>query len=158
MPLPANFRPEHPFDHGNLPGRDEALLPFPRTADDIRQELACYYAVISHMDEQIGRILQALDDSGRRENTIVIFTSDHGLAIGSHGLVGKQNMYEHTINVPLVITGPGIRAGQRVDTQCYLRDLFPTMCELAGIAAPETDGRSLVPAIHGEKTESHPFI
>ena len=63
LPLPANFRPEHPFDHGNLRGRDELLLPFPRTADDVRQELACYYAVISHLDEQIGRIFKALDET-----------------------------------------------------------------------------------------------
>jgi arylsulfatase A-like enzyme len=158
LPLPANFRPEHPFDHGNIRGRDELLLPFPRTADDVRQELACYYAVISHLDEQIGRILAALDASGQRENTIVVFSSDHGLAIGSHGLVGKQNMYEHTINVPLVLAGPGVPSGERLSAQCYLRDLFPTLCELAKIAAPEIDGRSLVPVLRGEQKEIHPFI
>ncbi len=158
VPLPANFHPEHPFDHGNIRGRDELLLPFPRTEDDVRQELACYYAVISHMDEQIGRIFKALDDTGKRSSTIIIFTADHGLAIGSHGLVGKQNMYEHTINVPLIITGPGIPAGQQRSAQCYLRDLFPTICELAGIAAPQVDGQSLVPILRGEKQEIYPFI
>lgn len=158
LPLPANFRPEHPFDHGNLRGRDELLLPFPRTADDVRQELACYYAVISHMDEQIGRILKTLDDAGQRDNTLTIFTADHGLAIGSHGLVGKQNMYEHTINVPLILAGPGISAGQRRAAQCYLRDLFPTVCELTGIAPPKVDGRSLAPVLRGEKSEIYPFI
>lgn len=158
LPLPANFRPEHPFDHGNRRGRDEILLPFPRTEDDVRQELACYYAVISHMDAQIGRILKSLADVGQRDHTLVIFTSDHGLAIGSHGLVGKQNMYEHTINVPLVMAGPNIPAGQKFPAQCYLRDLFPTVCELAGIAKPAVDGQSLVPALGGEKAEVHPFI
>jgi len=158
LPLPANFRPEHPFDHGNIRGRDELLLPFPRTAEDVQQELACYYAVISHLDEQIGRILQSLDESSRRENTIIVFTSDHGLAIGSHGLIGKQNMYEHTINVPLVIAGPGIPAGQRLSAQCYLRDLFSTICELAKITVPENDGRSLVPVLRSEQKEIHPFI
>jgi arylsulfatase A-like enzyme len=158
MPLPRNFLGAHPFDHGNTRGRDEVLLPFPRTADDVRQELACYYAVISHMDRQIGRILAALDAAGQRDNTIVIFTSDHGLAIGSHGLVGKQNMYEHTIGVPLVVAGPGIPAGKRVVGQCYLRDLFPTLCDLAGITAPETDSRSLVPLLSGDKQEVHPFV
>jgi len=158
LPLPANFRSEHPFDHGNLRGRDEVLLPFPRTADDVRQELACYYAVISHMDEQIGRIFKALDETGQRDNTLVVFTADHGLAIGSHGLVGKQNVYEHTINVPLVIAGPGIPTAQRRSAQCYLRDLFPTFCELAGIAALPVDGRSLGPVLRGEKTEIYPFI
>jgi arylsulfatase A-like enzyme len=158
IPLPANFLPEHPFDHGNWRGRDELLLPFPRSADDVRQELACYYALISHLDEQIGRILKALDDSGQRENTIVIYTSDHGLAIGSHGLVGKQNMYEHTINVPLAIAGPGIPIGRQFSAQCYLRDLFPTMCELATIAVPEVDGLSLMPVFRGEKGEIYSFI
>jgi len=168
IPLPANFRPEHPFDHGNIRGRDELLLPFPRTEDDVRQELACYYAVISHMDEQIGRIFKALDQSHERENTIIIFTADHGLAIGSHGLVGKQNMYEHTINVPLILAGPGIPAGERRTAQCYLRDLLPTICDLAGIAlhpsregeapAKPIDGKSLVPILRGQKQEIYPFI
>ena len=162
LPLPANFAGEHPFDHGNARGRDELLLPFPRTADDVRQELACYYAVISHMDEQIGRILAALSAAGQTDNTLVIFTSDHGLAIGSHGLVGKQNMYEHTINVPLVVAGPGIPAGKRVAAQCYLRDLFPTVCELVGIDTPACDGKSLAGVLRGgsrgERGEVHPFI
>lgn len=158
LPLPVNFRTEHPFDHGNIRGRDELLLPFPRTEDDVRQELACYYAVISHLDEQIGRIFKSLDDSGQRENTLIIFTADHGLAIGSHGLVGKQNMYDHTINVPLVIAGPSIPAGQRRAAQCYLRDLFPTICELAGITAPQVDGQSLVPVLRGNKDEIYPFV
>jgi arylsulfatase A-like enzyme len=158
LPLPANFRSEHPFDHGNARGRDELLLPFPRTADDVRQELACYYAVISHLDEQIGRIFRALDETGQRDNTLIVFTADHGLAIGSHGLIGKQNMYEHTINVPLVIAGPGVPAGERRAAQCYLRDLFPTFCELAGIKAPQVDGQSLVPVLRGDKQELYPFI
>lgn len=158
LPLPPNFLPEHPFDHGNLRGRDELLIPFPRTADDVRQELACYYAVIEHLDQQIGRILQSLDDIGQRDNTIVIFTSDHGLALGSHGLIGKQNMYEHTINVPLVMAGPKIPAERRSAAQCYLRDLFPTVCELAEIPAIPVDGRSLAPVFRGEKAEIHSFL
>ena len=158
LPLPGNFLPEHPFDHGNARGRDELLLPFPRTAEDVRQELACYYAVISHMDEQIGRVFEALDAAGQRENTIVIFTSDHGLAIGSHGLVGKQNMYEHTINVPLVMAGPGIPAREKRAAHCYLRDLFPTVCELAGIKSPDIDGQSLMAVLRGEKEDVRPFV
>lgn len=158
LPLPANFRPEHPFDHGNIRGRDEMLLPFPRTEDDVRQELACYYAVISHLDTQVGRIMQALEESGQREKTIVVYIADHGLAIGSHGLVGKQNMYEHTINVPLMIAGPGIPAEERRAGQCYLRDLFPTFCELAGVAAPQVDGQSLMPLVRGVKGEIYPFV
>jgi arylsulfatase A-like enzyme len=67
-------------------------------------------------------------------------------------------MYEHTINVPLVIAGPAIPAGKRLSTQCYLRDLFPTICELAKINVPQIDGRSLMSALHGDKTEIYPFI
>lgn len=160
MPLPKNFAAEHPFDHGNFDGRDEKLFNWPRTPEETRGELAAYYAVISHMDAQIGRILGALDKNGQLENTIVVFSSDHGLAVGSHGLRGKQSMYEHTIGVPLLMRGPGLEMGKRLATQCYLRDLFPTLCDLAGIAGPgmKIDGRSLQPAISGEKTQIHPFV
>jgi arylsulfatase A-like enzyme len=159
MPLPRNFLPEHPFDHGNLKGRDELLLPWPRTPGAIRRELAAYYAVIEDMDAQLGRILAALDAAGQREHTVIIFSSDHGLALGSHGLMGKQNQYEHTIGVPLLMAGPGIPAGRRVDAQCYLRDLFPTTCELAGVPVPDTvEGRSLMPVLRGEVKEVYPHV
>lgn len=159
IPLPPNFQPRHPFDHGNLQGRDELLLPFPRTEKDVREDLAVYYAVISHMDRQIGRILNALRATGRADNTIVLFTSDHGLAMGSHGLRGKQNMYEHTVGVPLVIAGPGIPEGVRRDAQCYLRDLYPTVCELAGVEIPETvQGRSLAAVIDGRVESIYPCV
>jgi arylsulfatase A-like enzyme len=160
MPLPKNFAAEHPFDHGNFDGRDEKLFAWPRTAEETRGELAAYYAVISHMDAQIGRILKALARSGELENTVIVFSSDHGLGVGSHGLRGKQSMYEHTIGVPLVMRGPGISTGKRLATQCYLRDLFPTLCDLVGIDGPgeAIDGRSLQPAIKGEKSEIHPFV
>lgn len=159
LPLPANFLPRHPFDHGNLTGRDEQLWPFPRTEGDVRAELAAYYAVISHLDEQIGRILEALRATGQAENTVVIFASDHGLAIGSHGLRGKQNMYEHTIGVPLVLRGPGIPKGKRCAAQVYLRDLFPTACDLAGVKVPvAVEGRSLVPLLRGERAALYPAV
>lgn len=158
MPLPKNFAVEHPFDHGNRRGRDEVLLPRPLQAGDVREELACYYALITHLDAQIGRMLAALERTGQRDNTLVIFTSDHGLAVGSHGLTGKQNMYEHTIGVPLVIAGPGIRAAAKSEAPCYLRDLFPTVCELCGLDAPQDiDGRSLKPVLDG-KPGPHEFV
>lgn len=157
--LPANFLPEHPFEHGNLRGRDELLWRWPRTEEMVRDELAAYYAVIEELDEQIGRILQVLEDEGEAANTLVIFTSDHGLAIGSHGLRGKQNMYEHTVAVPLVMRGPAVPAGKRVEAQCYLRDLYPTICELAHVPPPDgIDGRSLAPVLRGEQQEVHPFV
>ena len=159
IPLPPNFLPRHPFDHGNLEGRDERLLPWPRTPKDVREDLAVYYAVISHMDQHLGRVLAALETTGQADDTIVIFTSDHGLAMGSHGLRGKQNMYEHTVGVPLIFSGPGIREGRRSDAPCYLRDLYPTACDLAGIEIPETvQGRSLAPVLRGEATSVYTHV
>ncbi|MCF6283990.1 MAG: sulfatase-like hydrolase/transferase [Candidatus Hydrogenedentes bacterium] len=151
IPLPKNFAPVHPFDHGNLDGRDEQVLPAPRTEAMVRKDIALYYAVVSHLDAQVGRILEALERSGEKDNTILIYTSDHGLAMGSHGLRGKQNMYEHTVNVPLIIRGPGIPQGRQSDAQCYLRDLFPTTCDLVGMDIPPTvEGKSLQPLWTGE--------
>lgn len=159
IPLPRNFAPQHPFDHGNLHGRDELLFASPRTPEETREELAVYYAVISHMDAQIGRILTALDKAGSTDNTIIVFTSDHGLAIGSHGLRGKQNMYEHTIGVPLIVRGRGIPKGERTAAQCYLRDLYPTLCQLAGATAPDDlDGRSLVPVFRDRQAAIHEAV
>ncbi|MBA4020127.1 MAG: choline-sulfatase [Pirellula sp.] len=144
LPLPKNFVPDHPFEHGNLHGRDEVLLPRPLTPELIRNELAVYYALIEHLDAQIGRITAALEKSGLTKNTIVIFTSDHGLALGSHGLTGKQNMYDHTIRVPLIMAGPGVDANRRTDGLCYLRDLYPTICNRCQVPAPANlDGRDL---------------
>ena len=155
LPLPPNFAARHPFDHGNLEGRDERLLPWPRTPELIRKTLAAYYSVITHMDEQVGRILDSLDKNGFAHNTIVIFTSDHGLAVGSHGLRGKQSMYEHTIGVPLLISGPGIPRGES-QAPIYLRDLYPTVCELTGAALPKhsIDGVSHADVLRG-KADSH---
>lgn len=168
MPLPKNFQASHPFDHGNLNSRDELLLPLPRTDIDVREDLAVYYAVISHLDQQVGRMLDALDTSGQRDNTIVIFTSDHGLAMGSHGLRGKQNMYEHTMNVPMLISGPGIPRNERFNAQMYLRDLYPTVCDMVGIKVPDApipggsfkpiDGQSVVPILRGERDHVHKYV
>jgi arylsulfatase A-like enzyme len=159
IPLPENFAPQHPFDHGNIAGRDEKLLAKPLDPDDVRRELACYYAVISHMDQQVGRICDALEAAGRKEDTLIIFTTDQGLALGSHGLLGKQNMYEHTVGVPLIIAGPGVPGGRRFSAQCYLRDLFPTCCELAGLPIPKSvQGKSLLPVLRGQADRIHDFV
>ncbi|MCA9161373.1 MAG: sulfatase-like hydrolase/transferase [Planctomycetales bacterium] len=159
MPLPPNYMRQHPFDYGNIDGRDEKLLPDPRTETMIRELTAVYYAVISHMDEQIGRILSALENAGQADNTFVMFTSDHGLGVGSHGIRGKQNMYEHTIGVPLIIAGPGIPHGQSNPAQVYLRELYPTTCELTGIPIPESvECRSFARAARGKTQTHHPAV
>jgi arylsulfatase A-like enzyme len=159
IPLPPNFLPEHPFDHGNANQRDEKLLPLPRDPAEVKAEIAAYYAVISHLDEQVGRIMEALRATAQEQNTLVIFTSDHGLAIGSHGLLGKQNMYDHTIGVPLVLAGPGIPENERFTAQTYLRDLLPTVCEFIGTPAPATvEGRSVLPVMKGLVREIYPEV
>jgi arylsulfatase A-like enzyme len=138
-----NYLPEHPFDNGEMKVRDEALLPWPRTKAAVRKERSDYYAIITHLDAQIGRILDTLDAEGMMRNTVIVFAGDNGLAVGQHGLLGKQNLYDHSIRVPLVVAGPGIPAGKRSDTMVYLYDIFPTLTDLLGTPkAPHVDGIS----------------
>ena len=151
-PLPPNYLPQHPFNNGDLIGRDERLAPWPRTPEVVRQHLADYYASITFLDAQVGRILDALEASGQATNTVVVYSSDHGLAIGSHGLFGKQNLYDHSMHSPLLFAGPGIPKDHRTDAFCYLLDIFPTVGDLAGVPAPEgSEGKSLVPVLTGKQ-------
>lgn len=157
--LPPNFLPEHPFDNGEMKVRDEALLPWPRTAAAIRKERSDYYALITHLDAQLGRIFQALDTEGLTSNTIVVFAGDNGLAVGQHGLLGKQNLYDHSIRVPLIFAGPGIPAGRRTETLVYLFDIFPTLFEMLALPIPPTvDGQSLVPVLKDPKRTMRPYM
>lgn len=150
MPLPANYRPLHPFNNGELTVRDEALAPWPRTQDEVRKHLTDYYGVITYLDMQIGRILDALRETGEYDNTLIVYSSDHGLALGSHGLFGKQNLYEDGMKVPYIFAGPGIPRGS-TDAYAYLYDIFPTLCDLSGVPVPEgLDGKSLAPVIRGQ--------
>ena len=158
--IPPNYLPEHPFDQGERYSlRDEKLAPFPRSEEAVKVHLQEYYAIISHADAQIGRILDALEKSGRAEDTIIIFSADHGLAVGQHGLMGKQNQYDHSIRMPLVISGPGIERGARIDAQVYLQSMFATTCEMAGVKVPPTvEFPSLLPLLRGEKRKLHDAI
>ncbi|MCK5565094.1 MAG: sulfatase-like hydrolase/transferase [Planctomycetes bacterium] len=157
--IPPNYLPEHPFDQGDNRLRDEKLAPFPRTKEAVAVHLSEYYAIVSHTDHQIGRILDALDKSGKADNTIVIFSSDHGLAVGQHGLMGKQNQYDHSVRMPFVIGGPGIAKNVRNDAMIYLQSCFATTCEMANIEAPETlQFPSLVPLLTGEKKKLYDSI
>jgi arylsulfatase A-like enzyme len=159
LTVPKNFLPEHPFDNGELKVRDELLAPFPRTEKIVQQHLADYYGMISHLDEQVGCIFDAVAASTHRENTIIIFAADNGLAVGQHGLFGKQSLYDHSIRVPLIIAGPGIPAGQRSPALVYLHDLFATICELQSVELPpKTESHSLLPIAQGKKTEGRQII
>ncbi|MEZ6124816.1 MAG: sulfatase-like hydrolase/transferase [Planctomycetaceae bacterium] len=153
--LPQNYLPEHPFDHGHPGLRDEvAVSGVWKNRDErtIRNELGRQLACSENIDRQIGRVLKQLEDMGELDNTYVIYTADHGMAIGRHGLQGKQNLYEHTWRVPLIVKGPGIKPGSRVRGNVYLLDVLPTLCDLAGIDIPQTcEGISFRPVLEGKQ-------
>jgi len=147
IPLPKNYLPMHPFNNGEMIVRDEALSPWPRTEDEIRKTLHEYYAVISGLDHHIGRLLEKLDELKLTENTIILFSADQGVSVGSHGLLGKQNLYDHAMKVPLFFSGPGITRGKS-DALVYLHDVFPSLCELTGMPTPSgLDAVSFAPVI-----------
>lgn len=150
--IPENFKSEHPFDFGIRQVRDEVLSPYPRTEEEVKRHLAEYYGMISHLDHQLGNVIETLKNQGDYENTIIIFAGDNGLAVGQHGLFGKQSSYEHSVRVPLIFSGPGITVGGKRDSYTYLMDIFPTICELIDIDIPESvEGISLYPTFTDEK-------
>ncbi len=154
IPLPKNFMTQHPFDNGEMGVRDEQLAGFPRKAEEVHRHLVEYYAMITHLDAQIGRILEALKRTGQLDDTFIILTGDNGLAVGQHGLMGKQSVYEHSVHVPLVMYGPNIPRGESRDAFCYLIDVFPTVCELMGRVIPDSvEGKTLNPVIRKEREE-----
>ena len=156
--LPPNYLPQHPFDQGDFHTRDEELAPFPRTETVVKTHRKEYYAIISHMDAQIGRVLDSLDRSGQADNTYVVLTADHGLAIGEHGLLGKQNQYECSMRVPLIMRGPGIKAGRRVDEMVYQHCMYATTCDLAGVPVPpHVEFPSLKPFVLGSTDAQAPY-
>jgi arylsulfatase A-like enzyme len=159
IPLPANFLPQHPWNNGEMVNRDEALLGWPRQPAQVRAMLAEYYRYISYLEEQIGRILDALEKSPLAENTFVVFSADSGVARGSHGLIGKQNLYEHSLRVPLVLAGPGVPQGRRTSAMCYLFDVLPTLGKLCAVAAPPgSEGRELTATIKDPGRPSRPHL
>ncbi|MEM7806570.1 MAG: sulfatase-like hydrolase/transferase [Planctomycetota bacterium] len=130
--LPPNMMPVHPFDNGELYVRDELLTPRPRDPGQTRREIADYYAMVEHLDHGIGRVHAALAEHDLFESALLAHTADHGLAVGQHGLMGKQNLYEHSVGVPLILAGPGVKSGTD-DRLCYNADLHPTLLSAAGI-------------------------
>jgi arylsulfatase A-like enzyme len=151
IPVPGNFKKLHPFAFDDLVVRDENLAPWPRTPEIIQSSLADYYALISHLDAEIGDLVKTLKEKGLFENTILVYAADNGLAIGSHGLLGKQSLYDDCMNVPLIISGPGVPKNQVTEALVYLFDLFPTLSDLCHLPAPAgIDGKNLAPVIRGE--------
>jgi arylsulfatase A-like enzyme len=152
--LPKNFIPEHPFDNGELVIRDEKLAAAPRTPSETKLHIRDYYAMITHLDEKIGEILDLLEEQNELTNTIVIFTGDNGLAVGQHGLMGKQNLYEHSIKVPLLMAGPNIPAGESRDQMVYLWDIYPSLAEMLEQEIPASvQGKSFYGAFNNPDYE-----
>ena len=157
--LPPNFRQMPAFSFGWTSGRDETVAGYPRRPDEIRQHIADYYAMISHIDENVGLVMDALDKKGLTDNTIIVFCGDNGLAIGQHGLMGKQNIYEHSTRLPLVMAGPGIPQGQTREQYVYLLDIYPTLCELCGVPIPAgVEGISFAPMMRDPDYITRPDI
>lgn len=158
--MPQSFLPEYPYAEAicGKKLRDEKLAPYPRTDYSIKVNRQEYFALITHMDDQIGKILQTLEETGQTDNTVIVFTADHGLAVGHHGLVGKQNMYDHSVRVPFLVVGPGVEAGTRISAPVYLQDVMPTSLELAGAGTDGVDFKSILPLLRGEVKESYSEI
>ncbi len=154
-PLPPNWLPAHPFDNTEMNVRDEVAASGVwkrRDEATIRNEIGREYACSENIDIQIGRVLARLEEMGELENTYIFYTADHGIAIGRHGLQGKQNLYEHSWRVPMIVKGPGIKPGVRAPGNIYLSDLLATFCDLTGITPPDTsEGTSFKPVLFGEK-------
>ena len=153
--LQNNYLLKHPFFHG-FPGlRDEEQVSGVWKRRDeltVRNELGREYACSENIDIQLGKVLDKLEKMGELDNTYIIYTSDHGIAIGRHGLMGKQNLYEHSWRVPFIIKGPNIKANTRVEGSIYLLDVLPTLCDLAAIEIPETvQGKSFKPVLDGKE-------
>lgn len=158
--VPQSFLELYPYKDSIGSGtglRDEQLAPFPRTEYSVKVHRQEYYAIITHMDDQIGRIISHLKKTGQDKNTYILFSADHGLAVGHHGLIGKQNMFDHSMRVPCIIVGPEIPANEKRTVQVYLQDLMATSLDLAHVEKPEyIDFNSLLPLAKNE-TQVSPY-
>jgi len=128
--------------HWELP---EPRLKWIRQNHQWRNLARSYLASITFMDEQVGRLLDAIDESGQQEKTVIVLLGDHGWHLGEKGITGKNTLWERSTRVPFIYRGPGIPAGRQATNPCELLDLFPTLADLSGVKLPEgRDGESLV--------------
>jgi arylsulfatase A-like enzyme len=156
--IPEPFFPEYPYALGMNRIRDEKLAPFPRTPYSVKVNRQEYYAIITHLDREIGRILDHLQKSGQAENTYIVFTADHGLACGHHSLMGKQNMYDHSLRVPFLISGPNVSEGKQISSPIYLQDAMPTALEIANAPLQDIEFKSLLPLIENPSKQHYDSI
>ncbi len=161
--VPESFQPQHPYMEQMRSGksvRDEQLAPFPRTEYAVQKHIQEYYSIITHLDDQIGRILEALEKCGRADNTLIVMTADNGLAMGRHGFIGKQSLYEHSLKIPFVIAGCGLPKNESRSQMIYMQDVVPTLDELLGFEGAErTDFVSFLDIAKNKRVESkHEYI
>jgi iduronate 2-sulfatase len=142
----------------SLPEPAQRILTMRKPQIDLPDSLAvsaiqAYLATISFLDAQVGRVLDALEKSGLKDNTIVVFTSDHGYHMGEHGHYQKRTLFEYSARIPLIISYPGQRKkGQRTGSFVEMIDFYPTLCELAGLEYPENiSGKSMVPVLNNPR-------
>jgi len=127
------------------------------TDEDVRNARHAYYGMVTYMDDMVGRLMKVLDESGLRENTVVIFTADHGDMLGERGMWYKFNPYEWSVRIPLVISAPGGVKGKHEKALVSLVDMLPTFADMGGAGqsfqpVDQIDGRSLKPLLYGQKT------
>jgi len=122
----------------------------PRDQSTIREFIRAYYAVVSHLDHQVGQLVKQLESLRLRDNTVIVFLSDNGYHLGSHGLGNKITMHEESVRVPMFVTGPGVPKGRRTQALVSSLDVYPTLLDLAGATAlpKHAMGKSLVPLLH----------
>lgn len=149
MLLPKNLTPAGRWSPYRMRAETPEMVRY-HNADYVRQFTSAYYAMVKCVDHEIGRILDKLDELKLAQDTLVIFTADHGEMLGSHGLVSKMAFYQEAVGVPLLMRMPGaIAPGSVVNQPVCGRDLFATILDYMGIKPPERDGYSLGPAIKG---------
>jgi len=121
--------------------------------EQVRRARACYHGLVSHVDDQIGRLLAAMDERRLLDDTLVVITSDQGVCLGEHGLFMKRNFYEQSAGGILIVSWPGrLPEGKAIDDPVELVDVMPTVLDAAGVPAPSTvQGRSLLPMIAGRE-------
>jgi len=156
LPMPLLYarehRPRHPYleDYRNTFCYDD----FFESDADVKKALSGYFGLVSYLDENIGKLLATLQDAGLADDTVVMYTSDHGDNLGARGLWGKSTMYEQIAGVPMILAGPGLPRGRVVDTPVSHVDALPTILEAAGEKTPEGfPGFSLREIAHGAKPE-----
>jgi choline-sulfatase len=162
MPIPKLYapaeRPDHPYlrDYAATFNYDKYFDP-----QKLRKAVAAYYGLCSFVDDNVGKVLRALNETGLADNTRVIYTSDHGDNLGARGLWGKSTMYEEVAGIPLIMSGPGVPSGKRVTTPANLLDVYPTLMQCIGADSPQMydgqPGYSLFGLANGDKPDRNVF-